>query len=403
MRVLCTSILSPSQTREAIRFARLLSGAGHEVHIATEEHLLGFFLDQGVPATPCLPSLFGDAMTAGEETRDAVGHLRSGAASPDTAALALAGPHLLSQFTALDALAHEFKPDLLLRDAMDVSACLVAEKLAIPQVAMASGAKGFTDPAALLPYLNQWRSTTGLPLQDDPLSLTAHGHLDYLPPSWTFAPPLPPAHAYRQPAFHDPRAKLPSWILGLPTDRPLVYAGIGCALPLFLPAPDGHRPLAGQPDPATVLRSMTEGLSRLDCTAVVSTSGVSVAGLDPAPHVHVVDHVPQPLLLEAVDLFLTHGGYTSVREAISTATPMAVLPRTADQPMNARRVTELGIGGEVTDPTPAGIASTCRRLLDDGSVLRRVKQARLACLALPTVETAVGDLESLVNHHTAPQ
>ncbi|GHB02113.1 glycosyltransferase [Streptomyces chryseus] len=403
MRVLCTSVLSPSQTREALRFALLLSGAGHEVHIATEEHLLGTFLDRGVTATACLPSLFGAATAAGGETGDAVELLHSGAASPDTAALVLAGPHLLGQFKALDAVAHDFKPDLLLRDAMDVAACLVAEKLGIPHVAMPSGAKGFTDPAALLPRLDQWRCAAGLPPRGDPLSLTAHGHLDYLPPAWTFAPHLPPALAYRQPAFSDPRAKLPSWIVGLPSDRPLVYAGIGCAMPLFLPSPEGHRPPPGRPDPATVLRSMIEGLSRLDCVAVVSTSGVAVGQVDSAPHVHVVDSVPQPLLLEAADLFLTHGGYTSVRESISTATPMAVLPRTADQPMNARRVTELGIGHEVTDCTPSGIASACRRLLGDDSVLRRVKQARLATLALPTVETAVSDLESLVNHHSAPQ
>ncbi|MGX1881749.1 glycosyltransferase [Streptomyces sp. NPDC055287] len=403
MRVLCTAILSPAHTREALRFARLLSGAGHDVLIATEEHLLAFFLDQGVTATACLPNLFGAAMTAGQETRDAVGHLQSGAASMESAALVLAGPHLLGQFDALAAAAHEFKPDLLLRDAMDVSACLVAEQLGIPQVAMPSGAKGFTDPAALLPHLNRWRSTAGLPPQDDPLSLTAHGHLDYLPAFCTFAPHLPPAHAYRQPAFVDPRAKLPSWIVGLPDGKPLVYAGLGCALPLFLPSPDGHRPLPGQPDPGTVLRSMIEGLSRLDCTAVVSTSGVTVADVDPAPHVRVVESVPQTLLLEAADLFLTHGGYTSVRESISTATPMVVLPQTADQPMNARRITELGIGSEVTDPTPSGIASTCRRLLEDSAVLRRVKHARLACLALPAVEAAVDDLECLVNHHTTPQ
>ncbi|MGW7053618.1 glycosyltransferase [Streptomyces sp. NPDC054887] len=394
---------SPSQTREALRFALLLSGAGHEVHIATEEHLLGLFLDEGVNATACLPSLFGDATAAGEGTREAVERLHSGTASAGTAALVLAGPHLLGHFKALDAVAHDFKPDLLLRDAMDVAACLVAEKLGVPHVALPSGAKGFTDPDALLPLLDQWRFTAGLPPQGDPGSLTAYGHLDYLPPAWTFAPHLPRPLAYRQPACADPRAKLPSWIVGLPTDRPLVYAGIGCAMPLFLPGPDGHRAPPGRPDPATVLRSMIEGLSRLDCNAVVSTSGVAVGAVDSAPHVHVVDSVPQPLLLEAADLFLTHGGYAGVRESISTATPMAVLPRSADQPMNARRVTELGIGREVTDPTPAGIASACRRLLQDDSVLRRVKQARLASLALPTVETAVGDLESLVNHHTAAQ
>lgn len=402
MRVLCTAVLSPSHTREALRFARLLADAGHEVHIATEAHLGDIFLDRGFSATACLPDLLDDAMTAGRECEEAVERMQNGTASEESVAFVLAGPHLKGQYRALETVAQRFKPDVILRDGMDVSAVLVAERLGVPHLALPSGAKAYTDPAAVLPHLNRWRATAGLPQRTDPLSMMPYGHLDYLPPSFTFAPHLPTALTYRQPAFADPKAALQTSIADLPLDRPLVYAGIGWALPLFLPSPGGPPPPPGRPDPVAVLRAMVDGLAQVDCRAVVSTSGVPVPDLHPAPHVLVVDSVPQPLLLEEACLFVTHGGYNSVREAIRTGTPMAVLPQLADQPVNAARVAELGLGAEITDPTPAGVASVCRRLLDDTGVRRRARQARLACLALPPVETAVGDVENLVKRHHGP-
>ncbi|MEU9980191.1 glycosyltransferase [Streptomyces sp. NPDC050856] len=401
MRVLCVSTVPPSHIHETLRFSRLLAEAGHDVLIATEEHLLGAFLDDGLAATACLPSLFEDALAAGEETHRAARLLRTGRVTFESAARVLAGPHMGGQLQALAAVAQKFEPDLILRDGMDVSACLVAEKAGVPHVALPSGAKGYTHPAALLPHLDRWRSAIGLPARGDPLSLTAYGHLDHLPPAWSFTPHLPPAYAYRQPAPARPHARLPGWVADLPTDRPLVYAGIGRALPRFQPPHEGPAVLPGQPDAVAVLRAVVAGLSRLECVAVVSTSGVTVHDLEPAPHVRVVESLAQPLLLEAADLFLTPGGYSSVREAVRTATPMAVLPQMADQPHNARRVTELGLGGLVTDPSAAGIASACRRLLADPAVPRRAKQARLATLALPTAEKAVHHLERLVEHHAA--
>jgi N-glycosyltransferase len=74
---------------------------------------------------------------------------------------------------------------------------------------------------------------------------------------------------------------------------------------------------------------------------------------------------------------------------------MAVLPQFGDQFGNARRVQELGLGREVTAPTPDGITTALREVLADPAVGARARAARLAMLALPEIDSAVADLEKL--------
>lgn len=103
--------------------------------------------------------------------------------------------------------------------------------------------------------------------------------------------------------------------------------------------------------------------------------------------VHLVDQMPQPLLLRCAQLFVTHGGYNSIREAVGTGTPMAVAPRFGDQPANADRVQALGLGrripGPGAAPTAAEVAATCHRLLADPEVNARTRHAQRQMLALP--------------------
>ncbi|WP_342456357.1 glycosyltransferase [Streptomyces coeruleorubidus] len=105
--------------------------------------------------------------------------------------------------------------------------------------------------------------------------------------------------------------------------------------------------------------------------------------------------MPQPLLLESVDLFVTHGGFNSIREAMRTGTPLAVLPHFGDQPANAERVEELGLGRHIADRSAAGIADVCRKLLADPEPRARARSAQLAMLTLPEVGQAVGDLAGI--------
>ncbi|CAJ1389649.1 unnamed protein product [Effrenium voratum] len=56
------------------------------------------------------------------------------------------------------------------------------------------------------------------------------------------------------------------------------------------------------------------------------------------------------LLKSGVDLFLTHGGQNSFMEALSSGTPLVVCPGFADQPINAQKAVDLGVGLQVPRP-----------------------------------------------------
>merc|ERR1719384_484820 len=61
--------------------------------------------------------------------------------------------------------------------------------------------------------------------------------------------------------------------------------------------------------------------------------------------------LPQVDLLKAgVDLFLTHGGQNSFTEALATGTPLVVCPGFADQPANAQKAVDMGVGLKVDRP-----------------------------------------------------
>ena len=57
--------------------------------------------------------------------------------------------------------------------------------------------------------------------------------------------------------------------------------------------------------------------------------------------------VPQLSVLEQADVFVTHGGMNSVSEALFYSVPMVAIPFMADQPVNARRIEELGVGKQL--------------------------------------------------------
>lgn len=61
-------------------------------------------------------------------------------------------------------------------------------------------------------------------------------------------------------------------------------------------------------------------------------------------NIHIYKSVPQLEVLKISDVFITHGGMNSVSEALVYGVPILVIPFTADQPVNARRVEMLGVG-----------------------------------------------------------
>ncbi|MGW1197794.1 glycosyltransferase [Streptomyces sp. NPDC002536] len=391
MRVLCTVTGSSSHARALLPLVSALAAAGHAVLVA-------------VPP-PFVPGFAGRPVRVAGVMADLHAYMArrfrgGGAAEPGPpgagAVEFFAGPHLADSCASLLPAARDFGPDLLVRDGGELAGCLVAEVLGIPHVAAPSGAANHLDPVRLLPVLNGHRVRLGLPAEDDPHWIHRYGRMDCMPPAFSFMThPAATTFAYRQPADVDPAEVLPHWMAELPTDRPLVLAAVGTVLPLLAGLPGGA--FGAVP----VLNAVVAGLAKLDCVALVATGGLPVEH-DPAHGgVHLVDRFPQPLLLRCAQLLVTHGGYNSIREAVGAGVPMAVAPCFGDQPGNADRVQELGLGGRLADageiPDPGRVAAVCGQVLDSPRIAGEVRCAQRQILTLPPVESAVADLERLAH------
>ncbi|MFI2200458.1 glycosyltransferase [Streptomyces sp. NPDC020192] len=375
MRVLVTVTGSPSHVNAVLPLVSALAAADHHVLVVAPAKLLGLFDDMPVRREPLLT----DPLATFSPQADG---------PPERRGFDLfAGPHLIDSYRALLPAARAFAPDLVLRDGGELTGYLVAETLGLPHLAAPSGAANHLDPVVLQQRLNERRAALGLRAEEDPDAIHRHGRLDCMPPEFSFTRQRAGRfYRYRQPSTIDPAEVLPHWVAELPADRPLVLASIGFVLP-SIPAEVLDVP--------GLLNAIVAGLAELDCQAVVATGGVPVEGSRPTGRVHLVDSVPQPMLLRCAQLLVTHGGYNSIREAVGAGVPMAVLPGFGDQPANADRVQELGLGRRI--PSPDQVAAVCHHVLNDPEVTARTRHAQRRMLCLPPVRAAVGDLEKVAS------
>jgi UDP:flavonoid glycosyltransferase YjiC (YdhE family) len=115
--------------------------------------------------------------------------------------------------------------------------------------------------------------------------------------------------------------------------------------------------------------------------------------------VEIAGFVPQRALLAACDVFLTHAGFSGVREALTAGVPMVTVPLFADQPANAGRVHELGLGlrADAAGLTPEALAATVSRVLDEPSYRATAGGFRRHILELPPIADFVAELENLAH------
>ncbi|MFG2292085.1 glycosyltransferase [Streptomyces sp. NPDC048603] len=421
MRVLCTATGSPSDAGAMLPLVSAFAAAGHEVLVASTPALRSVFSGAPVRTAGLLADPEQD-LSAG--LADASGGRRKsrtrGPAGVGPAAAPFAGAHLSDSCAALLPAARDFDPHLVVRDGAEFAGCLVAEALGLPHVSAPSGAANHLDPRTVHPALNAHRVRLGLPVRTDPWAVHRYGRLDCMPPQYSFAAPAPvptPLLTYRQPCETGPDGRVPPWMAELPTDRPLVIAAPGTVPPAAggrsggrgRSGGGGGSGADGRFDDGGLLGAVVTGLSAVDCVAVVATGGTEVpaaAAHARADGIHLVDRVPRPLLLRCARLFVTHGEYDGIREAVAAGVPMAVIPRSGDQPANADRVQALGLGRRICGPagpdggpggppSPDAIATVCRQLLADRRVDAEARRARLRMLTLPPVESAVARLERL--------
>lgn len=384
MRLLFTCIRSSSHLRTLVPVAAAARAAGHAAVLAGPPAMAAEVAEYGIAFRPAGADWELDPAVAETMGRQLAFHDHDGYTSTliDHAFL---GDTAVRAGRDLVALAGEWRPDVVVRVAEEFGGYLAAEALGLPHAAVASGCTHLLGPAAVRTRLRRLRARFGLPDVPDP---------DPYPLLASFVPPrydgdrLPPAtlRHFRHESARRHGERLPAWLAELPTDRPLVYAAFGSVLP----------DLRWHAEP--LVSAVVAALRELDCAAVVA-AGASAAALpaDLPPSIRVVDAVPQPLLLEVADLFVTHAGFASVREALRTGTPMVALPVIGDEPHHADRCAELG----VAYPVPAGragaatIRRACAEVLADARYRRAAREVRQEILALPDLTDLVGALERL--------
>lgn len=106
------------------------------------------------------------------------------------------------------------------------------------------------------------------------------------------------------------------------------------------------------------------------------------------PHILVVDTAPQLQILEHADLFITHGGFSSIREAVYYGVPMLVFPCWLDQAGNSARVVfhGLGIRGDMKTIDQCILENMLRKLQNGHfqasiSKISRSARERESCIA----------------------
>lgn len=102
---------------------------------------------------------------------------------------------------------------------------------------------------------------------------------------------------------------------------------------------------------------------------------VDIAALGPLPeNVSVYPQVDQIAVLEQADAFLSHCGMNSASESLYFGVPLLCCPQTREQGGVAARVTALGAGIMLENPSVSCIKAAVKRLLSDTKIKERAEE-----------------------------
>ncbi|MGW4207785.1 glycosyltransferase [Lentzea sp. NPDC004789] len=258
--------------------------------------------------------------------------------------------------------ARTWRPDVVLRETSEYGGRIAAEVLGIPH--------GLIDIAPFAPLevehlderMDAVRARFGVAATEP--AFTA----GLTPRSW-------------QPAQHHFRVPIEQ---GHPEKGPEIVATFGTNAGLLM---------SGSRLPHLVV----EALGKVAARAVVAIGRGDWTGPRPS-NVRLEPEVPQQRLLTAAKVFVTHAGYSSVREALTAAAPMVAVPLFADQPRNAARIQDLkaGVAVDVKGLTASALAERIMHVLDTRTYHDAAETLAAEMAELPVFTEIPGRLVSAV-------
>ncbi|QFZ21120.1 glycosyltransferase [Saccharothrix syringae] len=368
MRVLFTCVGGPGHLNPLLPISRAVADLGHEVLWATTaglrrpvedagfaHHLLGAAAAPAAPR-PRGPLIPPDPRLVEEEVRE---HFVRRATRERW-------PHLR-------ALVGDWRPDLVVCDEFDFAAVLAAEEADVPHASVLVTAAGLlVRPDVVGEALAEVRAGCGLPA--DP-GLTALGRYLRLSP---FPPSFPAPGAWRCGTEHAVRPPLPrragerpDWARVRP-GAPVVYFTLGTEFGV---------------ESGDVFERVLAGLRELPVNLLMTVGrDIDPAGFGPQPaHVRVERYVAQDEVLPHCDVVVSHGGSGTVVGSLAHGVPGVLVPLGADQPANAERWVELGVGLalDAVAVTPADARAAVAEVLAGDGYRRAAERLRDELVALP--------------------
>jgi UDP:flavonoid glycosyltransferase YjiC (YdhE family) len=280
-----------------------------------------------------------------------------------------------------------WRPDVVICDEVDFGAMVAAEILGVPRATVLVTASGsFVRREVIGETLNGVRADHGLPIDPDLTMLRGDLVLCPFPPS-----------------FRDPSRPL------APNTVSLRWQGSTSTEEGDLPRPPGHRAdrrtvyltlgTVFNRESGDLFPRVLSGLRELPVNVFVTVGrhlDVDILGPQPA-NVHVERYLSHATLLPSCDLVVNHGGSGTVIGSLAHGLPVVVLPMGADQPLNAARCEQLGVGIvlDALTATSEAIRDAVRRVLQEASYRLAAGRLRSEIAALPPTDAAVGPIERL--------
>ena len=129
-------------------------------------------------------------------------------------------------------------------------------------------------------------------------------------------------------------------------------------------------------DRLALYRNCIAALAGEDVQLILSVGEqVDIAALGPLPeNVSVYPKVDQIAVLEQADAFLSHCGMNSASESLYFGVPLLCCPQTKEQGGVAARVTALGAGLMLEEPSQSAIKAAVKRLLSDTKIRENARE-----------------------------
>ncbi len=297
---------------------------------------------------------------------------------------ATAAPMMLADLVPV---ALDWRPNLVVADAAEFAAHIVAAELGVPSVT-----KGF---GALLPERRVaaasaevaplWRSRG---LEPRPYGGSYdHLYLDIYPPELQPQDAIHVPHRQlMRPIVEDggSRAGSSPSLPEAPSDAPLVYVTMGTVFN----------------NPQT-LKLVTAAVGELHVRALVTVGpNADTTMLGPTPaRVRIESYVPQTLVLPHCDLVVSHGGSGTMLAALTHGLPQLCLPQGADQFLNAAALASAGAGISLMPEETAteAVRDAAARLLGEAAFREAARRVSQSIASMPPPDDVAAILEALAD------